>query len=329
MPNRLKKELADKHAKFYIIDATKIAESIGMGRRTNTILQSAFFALNQQIMPMEKSLELMKKAAKKSYGKKGDAIVELNYKAIDAGKDGLVEVAVDPAWSDLPVGAMREATGDPYWDEYAARINGLEGYDMPVSSFLKNGVLDGTMQNNIAFREKRTIATNVPEWIPENCIQCGFCSFVCPHATIRTFALTPEEIEKAPAEFKDFATLPLMGKKDTDLRFRVQVSPSNCVGCGLCVSECPGMKGNKALKMVDVNTQLYLDPLADYLYKETEYKSDLFPKTTIKGSPFQMPYFEVPGSCSGCGESPYYSLASQLFGKDMEIANATGCSSIY
>lgn len=329
MPNRLKKELAEKNAKFYIIDATAIAQEIGMGRRTNTILQSAFFALNPQIMPIDKAVELMKAAAKKSYGKKGDAIVELNYRAIDAGKDGVVEVAVDPAWAELPSSSLRKETGDPYWDEYASRINGLEGYDMPVSSFLKNGVLDGTMQNNIAFKEKREIATNVPEWTPENCIQCGFCSFVCPHATIRTFALTPEEIANAPKEFEGFPTLPLMGKPNTDLRFRVQVSPSNCVGCGLCVSECPGKGGNKALHMVDINSQLFLDPLADYLFKQTEYKSDLFPKTTIKGSQFQMPYFEVPGSCPGCGETPYYRLASQLFGKDMQIANATGCSSIY
>ena len=190
----------------------------------------------------------MKAAAKKSYGKKGDAIVELNYRAIDAGKEGVVEVAVDPAWAELPSGSLRKETGDPYWDEYASRINALEGYDMPVSAFTKNKVLDGTMQNNIAFKEKREIATNVPEWIPENCIQCGFCSFVCPHATIRTFALTPEEIANAPKEFEGFATLPLMGKPNTDLRWRVQVSPSNCVGCGLCVSECPGKGGNKALQ---------------------------------------------------------------------------------
>lgn len=326
MPNRLKKELADKEAKFYIIDANKIADQIGMGRRTNTILQSAFFALNPQILPYDEAVDLMKKAAKKSYGKKGDDIVQLNYKAIDMGKDGLVEVEVDKDWSNLPVSELRKPTGNAYWDEYAARINGLEGYNMPVSAFTKHGVLDGTMQNNAAFNEKRTIAVHVPEWDPENCIQCGFCSFVCPHATIRTFALTPEEIEKAPMEF---ATLPLMGKKDSDLRWRVQVSPTNCVGCGLCVSECPGKKGQKALKMVDVNSQLYLDPLADYLFKETEYKSDLFPKSTIKGSQLQMPYFEVPGSCPGCGETPYYRLASQLFGKDMQIANATGCSSIY
>lgn len=326
MPNRLKKELADKDAKFYIIDANKIASQIGMGRRTNTILQSAFFALNPQILPYETAVDLMKKAAKKSYGKKGDEIVQLNYTAIDMGKDGLVEVAVDKAWSELPVGELRTPTGDAYWDEYAARINGLEGYNMPVSAFTKHGVLDGTMQNNAAFKEKRAIAVNVPQWDAENCIQCGFCSFVCPHATIRTFALTPEEIENAPMEFE---TLPLMGVKDTNLRFRVQVSPSNCVGCGLCVSECPGKKGNKALKMVDINSQLEFDPLADYIFKETEYKTDLFPATTVKGSQMLMPYFEVPGSCPGCGETPYYRLASQLFGKDMQISNATGCSSIY
>lgn len=193
-----------------------------MGRRTNTILQSAFFALNPQILPYEEAVDLMKKAAKKSYGKKGDEVVQLNYKAIDMGKDGLVEVEVDKNWSNLPVSELRKPTGDAYWDEYAARINGLDGYNMPVSSFVKNGVLDGTMQNNIAFKEKRTIAVNVPEWNPDNCIQCGFCSFVCPHATIRIFALTEEEIKDAPMEFK---TLPLMGDKSgKNLRFRVQVS---------------------------------------------------------------------------------------------------------
>ena len=326
MPNRLKARLAQQHAKFYIINATKIAQEIGMGRRTNTILQSAFFALNEQIMPLDTSVDLMKKFAKKSYGSKGDAIVELNYKAIDAGKDGIVEVPVDPAWADLPFGQLREMTGDPYWDEYAGRINALEGYDMPVSAFTKFDVLDGTMHPNASFKEHRTIATMVPQWNPDNCIQCGFCSFVCPHATIRTFALTDEEVANAP---KEFETVPVMGVKDKKLNFRVQVSPSNCVGCGLCATECPGKKGEKALKMVDVHSMLDQDDLANYLFKETEYKKDLFPKTTIKGSQMLMPYFEVSGSCPGCGEAPYYRLASQLFGKDMMIANATGCSSIY
>ncbi len=333
MPNRLKARLAQQEARFYIINATKIAMEIGMGRRTNTILQSAFFALNEQIMPLETSIDLMKKFAKKSYGKKGDDIVNLNYKAIDAGKDGLVEVPVDPAWAELPFGSLREMTGDPYWDEYAGRINALEGYDMPVSSFTKFGVLDGTMQPNASFKEKRAIATMVPDWNPDNCIQCGICSFVCPHATIRTFALTEEEVANAPQEF---ATLPLMGIKSQKMAFRVQVSPSNCVGCGLCAKECPGKRGEKALKMVDIHDKMDEDALADYLYKETEYKQDklaaeskMFAKSTIKGSQFLMPYFEVSGSCPGCGETPYYRLASQLFGKDMMIANATGCSSIY
>ncbi len=332
MPNRLKARLAKANAKFYIINATQIAMDIGMGRRTNTILQSAFFALNEQIMPLETSVDLMKKFAKKSYGKKGDEIVQLNYKAIDAGKDGIVEVPVDPAWADLPFGSLRTETGDDYWDNYAGRINALEGYDMPVSTFAKYA-LDGSMRPNAAYNEKRAIAAMVPDWDSENCIQCGFCSFVCPHATIRTFALTDEEVAKAPQEF---ATLPLMGDKSGTYKFRVQVSPSNCVGCGLCVSECPGKKGNKALKMVDIHQKLGEDALADYLFKETEYKQEKlaelgkpFAKDSIKGSQFLMPYFEVPGSCPGCGETPYYRLAAQLFGKDMMIANATGCSSIY
>ena len=268
----------------------------------------------------------MKAFAKKSYGKKGDEIVNLNYKAIDAGKDGIVEVPVDPAWAELPFNELRVMTGDAYWDEYAGRINALEGYDMPVSAFTKFGVLDGTMQPNASFKEKRAIAAMVPDWNAENCIQCGICSFVCPHATIRTFALTDEEVAGAPQEFE---TVPAIGVKDKKLAFRVQVSPSNCVGCGLCVTECPGKKGEKALKMVPIHSLMDQDPLADYLYKETEYKTDLFPKNTIKGSQFLMPYFEVSGSCPGCGETPYYRLASQLFGKDMMIANATGCSSIY
>ncbi len=325
MPNRLKKRLAQAHAKFYIINATKIALEIGMGRRTNTILQSAFFALNTQIMPLDTSVDLMKKFAKKSYGKKGDQIVQLNYAAIDAGKDGIVEVPVDPAWAELPSGELRTMTGDPYWDEYAGRINALEGYDMPVSTFAKFA-LDGSMQPNAAFKGHRATAAMVPDWNPDNCIQCGICSFVCPHATIRTFALTDEEVANAPQEF---ATVPAIGVKDKKLAFRVQTSPSNCVGCGLCVTECPGKKGEKALKMVPIHDKLDEDALADYLYKDTEYKTDLFPKNTIKGSQFLMPYFEVPGSCPGCGETPYYRLASQLFGKDMMIANATGCSSIY
>ncbi len=326
MPNRMKAQLAKKHAKLYIINATKIAQEIGMGRRTNTILQSAFFALNEQIMPLETSLELMKAFAKKSYGKKGDAIVQLNYKAIDAGKDGMEEIAVDPSWAELPYDANRKLTGDEYFDNHVAVINALEGYDMPVSAFTKYNLLDGSIRNNVAFEEKRTIAVQVPTWHPENCIQCGICSYVCPHATIRPFLLNEEEVAAAPIEFE---TLQAMGKGVEQLKYRIQVSPANCVGCGLCAVECPGKAGNKALEMVDINEKLDEEPLAEYLFKHTEYKSDYFSTDTVKGSQFLMPYFEVSGSCPGCGETPYYKLVSQLFGRDMLVANATGCSMIY
>ena len=196
---------------------------------------------------------------------------------------------------------------------------------MPVSAFTKYGVLDGTMRNNVSYAEHRNIASYVPKWNPANCIQCGFCSFVCPHATIRQFALTDEEVANAPMEFE---TIQAMGKGAENYKFRVQVSPDNCVGCGLCAAECPGKGGNKALEMVDVHSLMNEAPLADYLFNQTEYKSELV-NDTPKGTQFLKPYFEVPGSCPGCGEAPYYRLVSQLFGPDMLVANATGCSSIY
>ncbi len=326
LPNRMLAGLAKKNAKFYIIDATDIAERIGMGRRTNTILQSAFFALNPQVIPYEEAVVLMKQMAKKSYGKKGDKVVELNYKAIDSGKDGLVEVKVLPEWAELPYKPLREKTNDEYFEEQVIAMNELEGYDLPVSHFTKYNLLDGSLRNNVAFDEKRTIATQVPVWNPDNCIQCTFCSFVCPHATIRAFLLTEDEIKNAPMEF---TSIKAMGKDVADMQFRIQVSPANCVGCALCAEECPGKGGKKALVMTDINAVLDQEPLADYLYKGVEYKSDLFSTNTIKGSQFLMPYFEVSGACPGCGETPYYKLVSQLFGRDMLVANATGCSSIY
>ena len=326
LPNRVKRQLAKKKAKFYVIDATKIAEEIGMGRHTNTILQSSFFALNEAIMPYAEALGHMKDAAVKSYSKKGEEVVALNIKAIDEGQEGLVQIDIKPEWADLPANRERPVTGDEYFDEHVQAINALEGYDMPVSAFTKYGLLDGSFRNNVAFSEKRNIATTVPAWIPENCIQCGICSFVCPHATIRTFLLNDAEIKNAPMTFD---TIPAMGPKVADLKFRVQVSPDSCVGCSLCATECPGKGGKKALLMEDVNTRLFEAPLADYIYKKTAYKSEFFPTDTIKGSQFLMPYFEVSGSCAGCGETPYYRLVSQLFGRDMMVANATGCTSIY
>ncbi len=325
LPNRMKVQLAKKHAKFYIINGTKIANECGMRGKTNTTLQSAFFALNEQIMPYSQAVELMKAAAKKSYGKKGDAVVQANYDAIDAGKAGLVEIEVKPEWANLPSKFEIAKTGDQYMDDFANKIGYLNGYDMPVSDFTKNGVLDGTMRNNVSYAEHRNIASFVPKWNPDNCIQCGFCSFVCPHATIRQFALTDEEIAKAPMAFD---TIKAVGKGAENYKFRIQVSPDNCVGCGLCAAECPGKAGNKALEMVNVHELMNEAPLADYLFNETEYKSELV-NDTPKGTQFLKPYFEVPGSCPGCGEAPYYRLVSQLFGPDMLVSNATGCSSIY
>ena len=326
LPNRLKKQLADKNAKFFIINANKLASEIGMGRRTNTILQSAFFALNPQILPIEKSVEYMKAMAKKTYGKKGDAIVELNYKAIDAGKDAIVEVPVSADWANLTVNETRQRTGDDHFDNFVSPINSLDGYDLPVSAFMDK--LDGSMQSGVALKEKRAIAVEVPRWEKENCIQCNNCVMVCPHATIRAFLLNDEEMNALPEDIHDDVLKPI-GKNVDGLAYRIQVSPDNCVGCGLCVTECPGKAGKKALTMVPVKEELDHAPLADYMYTKVSYKADRYPLTTVKGVGFMRPYFEVSGACGGCGETPYYRLASQLFGKDMRIANATGCSSIY
>ena len=326
LPNRVKKQLADKHAKFYIINANKIAGEIGMGRRTNTILQSAFFALNEQILPIDEAVTKMKEMAKKSYSNKGENIVQANYKAIDAGKDAIEEVTVDPEWSNLTVLPLRKPTGDDYFDNFVAPINALEGYDLPTSAFLDK--LDGTMQNGVAIKEKRAIAIQVPKWEKDNCIQCNQCAMVCPHATIRPFLMTEEEIKNAPEDITNDVLKPI-GKGVEGLSFRIQVSPDNCVGCGLCAAVCPGKRGEKALTMVPVKEELEHSALSEYVYNNVEYRDDKYPTTTVKGVGFMKPYFEASGACAGCGETPYYRLASQLFGSDMRIANATGCSSIY
>lgn len=297
-----------------------------MGRRTNTILQSAFFALNEQILPIEEAVTKMKEMAKKSYSNKGENIVQANYKAIDAGKDAIEEVTVDPEWSNLTVLPLRKPTGDDYFDNFVAPINALEGYDLPTSAFLDK--LDGTMQNGVAIKEKRAIAIQVPKWEKDNCIQCNQCAMVCPHATIRPFLMTEEEIKNAPEDITNDVLKPI-GKGVEGLSFRIQVSPDNCVGCGLCAAVCPGKRGEKALTMVPVKEELEHSALSEYVYNNVEYRDDKYPTTTVKGVGFMKPYFEASGACAGCGETPYYRLASQLFGSDMRIANATGCSSIY
>lgn len=330
MPNRMKYQLAKKKAKFYVIDANKIAGEIGMGRHTNTTLQASFFYLNQSIMPYDEAQKWMKKFAEKSYAKKGPEIVEMNYRAIDAGAEGLREVKVDPNWVKLSPLVEKHLIGDDYFDNYVSVIGDLDGYDLPVSKFMEYELLDGTMQNDITFKEKRSIADRVPRWNKDNCIQCNQCAFVCPHATIRPFLIDEEELANAPDIVKEGVKPAVGGPNVKGLMYRIQISPENCVGCGLCVSECMANKnGRIALEMVEAKSQFNQEIGADYLYKHVSYKSDKFSTDTVKGVGFLMPYMEISGACAGCGETPYYRLVSQLFGKDMLVANATGCSSIY
>ncbi len=331
LPNRIKYQLATKKARFFVIDANKIAQELGMGRHTNTTLQASFFYLNQDIMPYEDAQDWMKKLAEKTYARKGKEVIEKNFKAIDGGAEGLREIKVDPTWANLPPLYERKETGDEYWDTFVAPMTALEGDDIPVSKFLDFELLDGTMQNDITFKEQREIADKVPVWIKENCIQCNQCAFVCPHATIRAFLLNDEEIANGPEEVRDGEMLDAFGPAAVKgLKYRIQVSPKNCVGCSICVVQCPGKgPGKRALEMVDAKSQFYQEPAAQYLYKNIEYKGDIFPLTTVKGAGFLTPYMEVSGACAGCGETPYYRLVTQLFGRDMLVANATGCSSIY
>ena len=343
MPNRMKYLLAKKHAKFYVIDANKLAAQLGMGRHTNTTLQASFFYLNQDIMPYEEAQKWMKKFAEKSYAKKGQDVVQKNWDAIDAGANGLRQVPVKEEWLNLSPKLVHAETGDAYFDEYINRIGSLNGDDIPVSEFLKWELADGTMNNNITFKEKRAIADMVPLWNKDACIQCNQCAFVCPHATIRPFLLSAEEVANAPEIVKNDVKPAMGGPAVKELSYRLQVSPKNCVGCSLCVTECTVNKTLKAklqpgekldptkmpLRMVEAKSQFNQEDGADYLYKHVEYKTGGFPVTTVKGAGFLMPYMEISGACAGCGETPYYRLVSQLFGKDMLVANATGCSSIY
>jgi len=334
LPNRVKYQLAKKKAKFYVIDANKLAMALGMGRHTNTTLQASFFYLNQQIMPYEDAQKWMKKFAEKSYAKKGQEVVEMNWKAIDAGAEGLRQIEVKPEWEKLSPAVEHKLSGDEYFDSYVSLIGNLEGDNIPVSKFQDFELLDGTMRNDITFNEKRSIADRVPLWHKESCTQCNQCAFVCPHATIRPFLIDEDELAKAPSIVKD-DVVNAIGPNMAGLKYRIQISPENCVGCGLCVSECLGNKvavaqgKTPALEMVEAKSQFGQEEGANYLYKNISYKSDKFNTDTVKGVGFMMPYMEVSGACAGCGETPYYRLVSQLFGKDMLVANATGCSSIY
>ena len=324
LPNKVKKYLAKNNITLYYINASKIAREIGLGNRTNTILQSAFFRITE-VIPVELAVEQMKKFIVKSYGKKGEDVVNKNFAAVDRG-DEYKTLAVDPAWADL-CDDETVANNDPEFINNVVRpINAQDGDLLPVSTFV--GIEDGTWQQGTAKYEKRGVAAFVPEWNAENCIQCNKCAYVCPHASIRPFLLNEEELSNAP--FDASRALPAIGKGLEGLKFIQQVDVMDCLACSNCVDVCPGKKGEKALVMKPLETQLNEDANWNYCVEKVTSKQHLIDvKANVKNSQFATPMFEFSGACSGCGETPYVKLITQLYGDRQMVANATGCSSIY
>ena len=330
LPGQVKAFIANHDIKFYTIDGIKIGKEIGLGGRINTVLQSAFFKL-ANIIPEEQAIELMKAAAKATYGRKGDAIVQMNYDAIDAGAKQVVEIQVPESWKDCADEGlfMAHAEGGrqdvvDFVNNVQAKVNAQEGNTLPVSAF--KDYVDGTTPSGSSAYEKRGIAVDIPVWQPENCIQCNRCAYVCPHAVIRPVAMTDAEVAAAPEGMK---TLPMTGM--ADYKFVMTVSAYDCTGCGSCANVCPGKKGAKALVMANMEENAGEQKFFDYGVT-LPVKEDVvakFKENTVKGSQFKQPLLEFSGACAGCGETPYAKLITQLFGDRMYIANATGCSSIW
>lgn len=322
LPNKVKRQLAEKKAKFYIINAVDLAYEIGLGRRINTIMQSAFFALNENVMNPEEANKYMKEYAEKSYGRKGEAIVDQNFAAIDAGYHHLVEVKVNPDWALLYDQEEEIIYRPDFVSKIADVVNAIEGYSLPVSAFL--GYEDGHMDNGSSAYEKRGIANFVPEWRAENCIQCNQCVFACPHAVIRGFLVDDKEEKNAPEGAK---YIQAKGKDIDQYKFTIQISTLDCTECGVCVQVCPTPV--KSLAMVPIGDELAKgsQQIADYFFNEVTYKK--MGDNNPKNLSFNQPLFEFSGACAGCGETPYIKALTQLFGDHMVIANATGCTSIY
>ncbi|MBT4970077.1 MAG: pyruvate:ferredoxin (flavodoxin) oxidoreductase [Bacteroidetes bacterium] len=323
LPDSMKKYLAENEIKFYIINATKIADEIGLGNRTNTIMQAAFFKV-AEVIPYEQAVTEMKNAIKKSYGRKGEEIVTMNNAAVDNG-GRVEEVAIPKEWAKIEVKRLTDTRDIPEFIKNVVEpINAQNGDDLPVSAFL--GREDGTFPAGTTEYEKRGIAVNVPEWQHENCIQCNQCSYVCPHAAIRPFILTEEEAANVPE-----GTVTVKGLAQLkEYQYRIQVSVLDCTGCGNCADVCPGNKVGKALEMKPLGDQLDEIDRWNHMEKKVGYKEDILPKEkSVKNSQFAQPLFEFSGACAGCGETPYIKTITQLYGERMMVANATGCSSIY
>ena len=321
-----KKYIADNNIQLYTINAIDKAIEIGMGKRTNTILQSAFFKL-ADVMPIDDAIKFMKEAAKKSYSKKGDAVVEMNYKAIDCGVDAIHKVEVPESWKNPEADApAKEKTGRPevvkMVNDLLEPISKMDGDSLPVSAFAGNP--DGQFETGASAYEKRGTAVMVPVWNPDTCIQCNNCAFVCSHATIRPFLLSEDEVKAAPSNIKLADTKPKAG----EYKFAMSVSPLDCMGCGECITVCP-KAADEAIKMVPQESQADEQPVFDYLVANVGKKDSGFADTTPKGSQFNQPLLEFSGSCAGCAETSYARLVTQLFGEHMYISNATGCSSIW
>ncbi len=324
LPDGMKKYMAKNEIKFYIINGTKLGEDLGLGTRTNTIMQSAFFKITG-VIPYEIAVDQMKTAIVKSYGKKGEHIVTMNYAAVDAGGKNIVEVNIPSEWKNIVLADVEEETARPKFIKNVVDvINGQRGDDLPVSAF--TGREDGTFPSGAAAFEKRGVAVNVPEWQVDNCIQCNQCAYVCPHAAIRPFLMDEAEIEAAPAGTEVKVATP--SKVFGGLNFRMQVSVLDCTGCGNCADVCPSKE--KSLIMKPLGTQQEEIKRWDYMVDEVASKENVVDKTkSVKNSQFAQPLFEFSGACAGCGETPYIKLITQLYGERMMVANATGCSSIY
>jgi pyruvate-ferredoxin/flavodoxin oxidoreductase len=331
LPNSMKRELAQKNIKFYIIDGIGICEKIGLGRRINTTLQAAFFKL-ANIIPIDEAVKYMKDAVEKTYGRRGEKVVKMNWDAVDAGLTGFVQVNVPEEWKNLPDDPVvvpdfikyNDKVDHDFINNVVLTIVQDRGETLPVSTF--TGREDGTFPNGTSAYEKRNIGINVPKWLPENCIDCNMCSYVCPHAVIRPFLLNADEMAKKPEGFK--TKEPQVKKGFEEYQFAIGITPLDCTGCTSCEKTCPGKAGKKALEMVPYEEELHeMDNW--YHALQLSHKEPPIDITTIKGSQFVQPLIEFSGACAGCGETPYAKLVTQLFGDRMYIGNATGCSSIW